>query len=106
MTVLDWWLLTSTITATAANRVFVARYFLRYQWERSVTGRSIMALSVALTLCEAAAVARRIDELSPKVDLTAWVTAAAAAGWTVVTAVFVWRNWALTHPQDGARENA
>lgn len=99
MTVLDWWLLAATIAATICTLTFVVRYAATLRWERTSTGRSIMALSAALTLAEAAAVARRIDELDPGIDLTTTTTTLAAIAWTAITAVFIWRHWALTHPR-------
>ena len=106
MTWLEWWLLGATAAATLCTLTFVIRYALTMRWERTATGRSIMTLALALTIAEAAAVTRRIDELAPSIDLGTATTALAAIAWTVVTGVFAWRHWALTHPVDGRDDDS
>ena len=106
MILIEWWLLAATCAATLCTLTFVIRYALTMQWERTATGRSIMTLALALTIAEAAAVARRLDELAPSVDLNTATTILAAIAWTVVTGVFAWRHWALTHPVDGRDDDS
>ena len=106
MILIDWWLLAATCAATLCTLTFVIRYALTMRWERTATGRSIMTLALALTIAEAAAVTRRIDELTPSVDLNTATTIIAAIGWTAVTGVFAWRHWALTHPVDGPDDDS
>lgn len=106
MILIDWWLLAATCAATLCTLTFVIRYALTMRWEKTATGRSIMTLALALTIAEAAAVTRRIDELAPSIDLGTATTALAALAWTAITGVFAWRHWALTHPVDGPDDDS
>lgn len=103
---LDVWVAAATVAALVLTLAFVVRYAVMMRWEETATGRSIMALSVALTVAEAAAVTRRIDELAPSIDLGTATTALAALAWTAITGVFAWRHWALTHPVDGPDDDS
>lgn len=106
MILIEWWLLAATCAATLCTLTFVIRYALTMRWERTSTGRSIMTLALALTIAEAAAVTRRLDELAPSVDLNTATTILAALAWTAITGVFAWRHWALTHPVDGPDDDS
>ena len=97
---LDVWVAAATVAALVLTLAFVVRYAVMMRWEETATGRSIMALSVALTVAEASAVVRRVDELAPGVDVGTLTTVLAAMSWTGIAAVFVWRHWALTHPHE------
>ena len=97
---LDVWVAAATVAALVLTLAFVVRYAVMMRWEETATGRSIMALSVALTVAEASAVVRRVDELVPGVEAGTLTTVLAAMSWTAIAAVFAWRHWALTHPHE------
>ena len=100
MMLIDVWVAAATVAALVLTLAFVVRYAVMMRWEETATGRSIMALSVALTVAEASAVVRRVDELAPGVDIGTLTTVLAAMSWTAIAAVFAWRYWALTHPHE------
>ena len=100
MMLIDVWVAAATVAALVLTLAFVVRYAVMMRWEETATGRSIMALSVALTVAEASAVVRRVDELAPGVEVSTLTTVLAAMSWTGIAAVFAWRHWALTHPHE------
>ena len=106
MIFLDVWVAAATVAALILTIAFVVRYAVMMRWEETATGRSIMALSVALTVAEASAVVRRVDELAPGVEVGTLTTVLAAMSWTAIAAVFAWRHWALTHPVDGPDDDS
>lgn len=90
----EWWLLLATLAATVAVWSFVL-HFARVPFERSATGRAIMATAVAVGVMTIGALLRRLDAPQVLADVVI------AAGWTLVAAAMAWKTRQLRKAQQG-----
>lgn len=100
MNVFDVALVAATGAAAALSLTFVAMY-ARLRWETTPTGRSVMALSVAVAGLSCVALAKRWDELHPAVSWAHELSVLVTCGWAVVAGVFAWRICALLRHRGG-----
>lgn len=89
-----WWLLLATLAATAAVWSFVL-HFARVPFERSATGRAVMATAVAVGVMTIGALLRRLDAPQLLADVVV------ATGWTLVAASSSWKTRQLRKAQQG-----
>ena len=90
----EWWLLLATLAATVAVWSFVL-HFARVPFERSATGRAVMAEVVAVGVVTIGALLRRLDAPEVLADVVI------AAGWTLVAAAMAWEIRQLRKAQQG-----
>ena len=90
----EWWLLLATTSAWVAVWSFVL-HFARVPFERSATGRAVMAEVVAVGVVTIGALLRRLDAPEVLADVVL------AAGWTLVAAAMAWNARQLRKAQQG-----
>lgn len=90
----EWWLLLAILAATVAVWSFVL-HFARVPFERSATGRALMAEVVAVGVMTIGALLRRLDAPQVLADVVI------AAGWTLVAAAMAWETRQLRKAQQG-----
>ena len=83
----EWWLLLATLAATVAVWSFVL-HFARVPFERSATGRAVMAEVVAVGVTTIGALLRQLETHAPEVLADVVI----AAGWTLVAAAMAWNT--------------
>lgn len=90
----EWWLLLATTSAWVAVWSFVL-HFARVPFERSATGRAVMAEVVAVGAVTIGALLRRLDAPQVLADVVV------ATGWTLVAAAMAWNARQLRKAQQG-----
>ena len=90
----EWWLLLAALAATVAVWWFVL-HFARVPFERSATGRAVMAEVVAVGVVTIGALLRRLDAPEVLADVVV------ATGWTLVAAAMAWKTRQLRKAQQG-----
>lgn len=90
----EWWLLLATTSAWVAVWWFVL-HFARVPFERSATGRAVMAAVVAVGAVTIGALLRRLDAPQVLADVVV------ATGWTLVAAAMAWKTRQLRKAQQG-----
>lgn len=89
-----------TIITSLVVTTFIVAYGLFFRWERSVEGRTLMAVAIGQGAIGWLAVLRRVDEMLPESNWEHILPYPIAAAWLVVALVYVHRLVALLSRRD------